>query len=190
MNQDSMLKPALIGGVLLGVLSAIPKINWLNCFCCAWVIGGGVLAANLYVKSATEMVTLGRGVTLGLLTGAIGAVVYVMLTIPILFIMMRSTDFFEQFQKTIEQMPNLPSGTADDLRRLLDPRTGLWIFVLVLGSFFALIVFSVMGMLGGALGVAIFEKRSPATVSVGMTYEPPSDFPPPPPPPTANPPSE
>ncbi len=37
MNEQGMFKPALIGGVLLGVLSAIPLVSALNCFCCAWV---------------------------------------------------------------------------------------------------------------------------------------------------------
>ena len=65
MNEDSMLKPALVGGVLLGILSALPLINYFNCICCAWVILGSVVAARLYVKDSSVPVTLGRGVALG-----------------------------------------------------------------------------------------------------------------------------
>ncbi len=42
MNQaPSMLKPALISGAAFGVAGAIPVINWLNCACCALIIGAG-----------------------------------------------------------------------------------------------------------------------------------------------------
>lgn len=52
MNQEGMLKPALTGGVLLGILSALPFVSAFNCLCCAWVIGGGMLAAHLFVSSS------------------------------------------------------------------------------------------------------------------------------------------
>jgi len=71
MNKDSFLKSALIGGVALGVLSALPVLGAVNCLCCAWVIGGGMFAAHLYVKEAQLPVTLGTGVLLGLLAGVI-----------------------------------------------------------------------------------------------------------------------
>ena len=49
MNQaPSMLKPALISGVAFGVAGSIPVINWINCACCALIIGCGFFAAFLY----------------------------------------------------------------------------------------------------------------------------------------------
>src|SRR5688572_543103 len=103
MNQEGMLKPALIGGVLLGILSAIPIIGAVNCLCWAWVITGSVLAANLYVKSSSTEVTLGRGVGLGFLTGAIGAVVDVLFAIP-MHLMMRGmgVNFMEPLREALE----------------------------------------------------------------------------------------
>ena len=41
---SSRLQPALLGGVVIGVLSALPVINVANC-CCAWILFGGALAA-------------------------------------------------------------------------------------------------------------------------------------------------
>jgi hypothetical protein len=53
MNQaPSMLKPALISGVAFGVAGAIPFVSALNCFCCALVIGSGMLASFLYSKES------------------------------------------------------------------------------------------------------------------------------------------
>ena len=39
-----MLQAPLLGGLFIGILSALPVISWGNC-CCLWVVSGGVLAA-------------------------------------------------------------------------------------------------------------------------------------------------
>ncbi len=39
--------PALLGGLFIGMLSALPIVSVGNCCCCLWMIGGGVLAAYL-----------------------------------------------------------------------------------------------------------------------------------------------
>ncbi|MCP4654364.1 MAG: hypothetical protein GY856_02985, partial [bacterium] len=86
MNQvePSKLQPALIGGAALGVASAIPFLNCLNCACCALVIGGGFLAAYLYLKDCPPApeARYGDAATLGLLAGVFGAVVGTLLSIP------------------------------------------------------------------------------------------------------------
>jgi len=78
-NQaPSMLKPALISGVAFGVAGAIPVINWINCACCALIIGCGFFAAYLYSKdsrSAGVPFQPGNGATVGLVSGLVyGAV--------------------------------------------------------------------------------------------------------------------
>ena len=45
------VQPAVLGGVFIGVLSALPLISAGNCCCCLWVIGGGVVAAYLLQQS-------------------------------------------------------------------------------------------------------------------------------------------
>ena len=42
----SRYQPALLGGLFIGVLSALPVVNIANC-CCLWVICGGVLTVYL-----------------------------------------------------------------------------------------------------------------------------------------------
>ncbi len=168
MNQQGMLKPALIGGFLLGILSVIP---FFNCLCCVWIIGGGVLAASLYVKSAPVVVPLGSGLTLGLLTGVIGAIVSTLFGIPIQFLMNRLfADYADQLRQMILDLPNLPSS----LREILSSSSnaGLSTISIIGIGIFNLIVYPLIAMLGGLLGVAIFEKRK---------IEPPPPFPPVPP---------
>jgi hypothetical protein len=183
MDQEGMLKPALIGGVLLGVLSAIPVISLFNCLCCAWVIAGGMLAAHLYIKGSPMAVTLGRGVALGLLTGAIGAVVDTLFSIPV-HLALRSIGmgFAGQMRQVFDQVPNLPAETRDALNSIFAGGGGVSLVFIVLSGFFKLVVYGIMAMLGGTIGVALFEKRKPgATYGIsGPIPPPPSDLPPPP----------
>jgi hypothetical protein len=185
MNEEGMLKPALIGGVLLGVLSSIPVVSLFNCVCCAWVIGGGMLAAYLYVKNSSIPVTLGRGVALGLLTGIIGTVVSGLFMIPMLLLMKRGgIGIMEQVRRALEQIPNLPPEATEALRGIPE-KGGMDVFFFVMSLFFMLVSYCLIAMLGGAIGVAIFEKRKPGAPPLNM---PPPEAPiilPPPPPPDA-----
>lgn len=181
MNQEGMLKPALIGGVLLGVLSALPVVGAVNCLCCAWVIAGGVVAANLYVKSAPVAVTLGTGALLGLVTGAIGAIVDTVFSIPLHIAMAGAgMGVAQQVRQAAEQLPMTPE-TRDALLGIVSAGGGTGIFFMILSGIFKLVLYSLIATIGGALGVAIFEKRKPGVPPV-PPYTPPP--PPPPPPPT------
>ena len=68
----SKLQPALLGGLLIGVLSALPFVG--TC-CCLWVIAGGVLTTYLLQERSSLPVTAGEASVAGLLAGVIGAFV-------------------------------------------------------------------------------------------------------------------
>jgi hypothetical protein len=187
MNREGMLKPALIGGVLLGVLSALPAISAVNCLCCAWVIAGGVLAANLYVKSSPLPVALGTGALVGLLAGVIGAVVDTIFSIP-LHILLTGMGFgVGQLRQAVQELPMAPEA-RETVLNLLRGGGGVGVAFVILSGIFKLFIYSIMATLGGTLGVALFEKRKPDIMPPGVppAYQPPpppQDFPPPPPPP-------
>ncbi len=190
MNEARMLKPAVIGGVLLGVLSALPFINYFNCICCAWVIIGGVLAAHLYVKESPVHVTLGRGITLGLLTGVIGTGVYALVSLPLRLMMNRAgVNVVEQMRQTLDRIPNLPPETRQMIENLA-AQGNINILIFIFGLLFMLVIDCIFGMIGGAIGVALFEKRAAGAAPPDVPpYQPPADqpppdLPPPPPPPT------
>jgi hypothetical protein len=188
MNQDSFLKSALIGGVALGVLSALPVLGAVNCLCCAWVIGGGMLAAHLYVRDSPAPVTLGTGVLLGLLAGAIGAVVDTLFAIPIHMALRGSAEMTEQMQEWTDQIPNLPEESREILRTITSGGMAVGSFLFVVIAFFKLIVYGAVAMIGGALGVALFEKRKigTAVTDTRPPYEPPPGPPPAPPAPPSD----
>ncbi len=86
MIAPAKTQPALLGGVAIGVLSALPVINIANC-CCAWILFGGALAAYLMQQNHPEPVDAGDGAIVGLLAGVVGAFVWLVLFIPLTLIM-------------------------------------------------------------------------------------------------------
>ena len=182
MNEDTMLKPALIGGVLLGILSALPLVNYFNCFCCAWVIAGGVLAARLYVKDSAVPVTLGRGLAVGLLTGVIGTIVFALFSIPLILMSRGGSGIMEQLKQAAEQVPNMPPQTREAIASLA-AQGGVNTLIYIVGFIVTLVLYSLVAMIGGAIGVAIFEKRKTGSGQPEPPpQQPPADLPPPPPP--------
>jgi hypothetical protein len=181
MNGSGMLKPALIGGVLLGVCSALPFLNILNCVCCAWVIVGGALAAYLYVKESSAPVTLGRGIMLGLLTGVVGTIVNTVLSALMRLVLSSAgVNVMGQVKQALDRIPNLPPETRSIIENMA-AQGNIGIVVFILGALFTLVIYCIFAMIGGAIGVAIFEKRKGGSGPSDVAhYQPPSNPPSPP----------
>ena len=58
--------PALLGGLFIGVLSALPIIS---CCCCLWIVGGGVLASYLQSQNQPAAMSVSAGAKVGLFAG-------------------------------------------------------------------------------------------------------------------------
>ncbi|HXQ74126.1 MAG TPA: hypothetical protein VN844_26720 [Pyrinomonadaceae bacterium] len=135
--MNNKLKPALLGGLIVGLLSAIPFINYC---CCIWAIGGGLLAGFLYIKSSPTPVPTGDGAIVGALAGVVGGLIYLVIGLPIA-LLFGAAEMEAQFRRSGIQMPF--SGTL----------------LLVFGAFIAAICLLVLATLGGLLSIPIFEKR-------------------------------
>src|SRR5690348_5548381 len=70
------MQPALIGGVFIGVLSALPFVNFANYCCCLWVVSGGVIAAVLDQQTESTRLPARRAAYDGLIAGIVGAIVW------------------------------------------------------------------------------------------------------------------
>ena len=180
-NKPNKLQPALIGGVALGVASAIPILNCLNCACCALAIGGGFLSAFLYLKDqpASSEAPYGDGALLGLMAGAIGAVVTSVVSIPFQ-LLQSSIGFQPDFSELEEQLSELPPEMADFFRTMLEGASaGGFSIVAIIMMFFAyLVAFVIFAMVGAIIGVALLHKQGG-----GTAVQPASTFGAPPPPP-------
>jgi hypothetical protein len=148
-------QPALLGGVAIGVLSALPVINIANC-CCAWILFGGALAAYLMQQSHPEPIQIGDGAIVGLLAGVAGAFIWLLVSIPIDIAMAPLQS--QMAQRTLESVRDL----APELRRVFEqmgsgPTIG---FGKVLGFLLMMFVGTLFGMLGGLFGALMFRKSA------------------------------
>lgn len=148
------LFPALLGGVFIGVLSALPVVNLC---CCLWILGGGVLAAWLMQQNHPDPIGLLEGALVGLLAGIIGAVVFLFVAWPITLAIQ------PMLQSWSERMLEGASDVPPEVRDAIGQMTGSGARLLLL--FFVNLTFGVVfAPLGGLLGAVIFRKPKPPEV--------------------------
>jgi hypothetical protein len=153
-------QPALIGGLVMGVLSALPLISAANLCCCLWVVSGGLVATYLLQQNQSLPIAAADGAVVGLLAGIIGAFITFVLSIPIGLLvepMQRAL-----VQRTLEMAGNMPPAFRQFLENSSEPRSMVaMVVVRVIGLFVMLVVGSIFSTLGGLLGVALFKKTVP-----------------------------
>jgi hypothetical protein len=155
MDGNAMLKPALMGALVMGVLSALPGVSLGNCCCCAWLVTGGLVAAYMLQSGTPQPITMGDGALVGLLAGLFGAVVNLIVSVP----MNMLTGPFQQriFQRLAESQPDLP----ENVRQMVD-NMGIGA-VSVAGTimvfFMMLVLGAVFSSVGGLLGAFFFKKK-------------------------------
>jgi hypothetical protein len=133
------LKPTLLGGLIVGILSAIPVLHYC---CLIWSVGGGILAGFLYIKSAPIPVKVGEGAVIGVLTGIVGAVLYFIIGVPLAYFISGAN-----LEETLARMNvQLPANIS-----------GLLLFALsgLIGG----LILLCLSVIGGLISVPIFEKR-------------------------------
>jgi hypothetical protein len=147
-------QPALLGGLFIGVLSALPVVSSANACCCLWVVAGGVLVVYLQQQNTPLPVETADAVLGGLIAGLVGAVIaclgqYILYAIT-------GTLWQDIVRQQLEQNPEVPSEVKDMVTNLLTGRA-LWLLVLA----FTLPLYAVFSMLGALLGLAFFRKKLP-----------------------------
>ena len=156
-----MLMPALVGGGIAGFLSAVPIINIANCFCCLWIIGGAMLSAYLLTKETSRPLTSGDGAIVGIFSGIVAAVVEFIVSIPFQAL---SNKIMRSVMERLQEYSNeFPEGWDSLLER--GAMETAFAFS-ILGLLISMVIFSVMGALGGILGIALFGKKTPPSEGV------------------------
>ncbi|HEX8282505.1 MAG TPA: hypothetical protein VF588_04085 [Pyrinomonadaceae bacterium] len=144
--MNDKLKPALIGGVILGILSAIPAVNYC---CCIWAIVGGIIAANIYIKQSPTPVQPGDGAVLGAIAGGIGVVLIFVLGIPLNLILGAA------LMPLLQGM--VPPDQAEQMNQMM--AAGVGIASAIKSALIVSVLAVIFSAIGGLIGVAIFEKR-------------------------------
>jgi len=161
-----LIQPALLGGVFIGVLSALPVVNFANC-CCLWIVAGGMLAAYLDTAPPHQRTPL-RGALEGLLAGAVGAFVWLLASMAIDVVLGPIQ------QRFLESALENASDMAPEVRGWLEEaaESGKGPFRFVVGFVFQMCVGLAFGALGGLLG-AVFFWRNNVPPALGGPQQPP-----------------
>ncbi len=160
--------PAALGGLLIGVLSALPVVNLGNLCCCLWVVSGGYLAAYLLQQDHPSPIATADGAVVGLLAGVFGAGLSMVISLPIGLLM-------RPFQARL--MNNFLANSGDmppGMREMVEGMMtgGGSILISMAFQFTVMLVVGVIfAPIGGILG-AVFSRRPP------VLAVPPDSFPP------------
>ena len=148
-----MSQAVVLGGLFIGVLSALPIINLANC-CCLWILGGGAIAAYLAQQHHPGPFGLMDGARFGFRAGVFGAVVWLLastvvdvIVAPLQqsaadFMLRSATDIPPDVRSWLENIGNSASLPAR----------------MIIGFFFQLFLAAPFAALGGLLGAAIFGR--------------------------------
>ncbi len=158
-SSPSLTKPALLAGIVLAVLSALPIVS---CCCLIWLIGGGILAVYLLRNEFAGEINAGLGARLGLMTALWGTLFWQLLDLPLSFIDSRG-EGLRRLEEMVRSSNNLPTESIQVFERLSalfsNPLNPLVIIIGVVGK---LLLCGVLTTLGGVLGVAFFGKPKSA----------------------------
>jgi len=150
-TKPGFLQPALIGGAVMGTLSALPIINVGNC-CCLWLVSGGAVAAYVLQQNQEAPITPGDGTLAGLLAGIVGAFIYLVLSIPIAILMA------PMMRAMMDRIMSDSAGMPPEFRQYAGPYMR-GAFGVVFGFIIVLVFGAIFSTLGGLLGAAIFRKK-------------------------------
>jgi len=144
----------------MGVLSGLPLVSAGNICCCLWVIAGGLIAAYVLQQNESTPISAGDGATVGLLAGLVGAFVYLVVSIPISFLIAPMERMV--VQRLFERLGDMPPEFREFTTRGINQGVRL-----IAGFMFYLFVGAAFSTVGGVIGQAIFQKKlPPGTIDV------------------------
>ena len=151
-----MIQAVAVGGLFIGVLSALPIVNIANC-CCLWIMSGGAIAVALARQERPGPIGLAEGARIGFRAGVFGAVVWVVASMAVETVMAPIEQrFADLVLRNAADVPPAVSGWLDGLGSQSTPAR------LALGFVAQFFIAAPFAGLGGLLGAALFggEERA------------------------------
>ena len=139
----------------MGVLTALPLISAGNLCCCLWVLGGGAAAAYVLQQGQPDPITPADGALVGLLSGLGGAVVYLIIALPVDVLLGPMER--EMMRRLVENM-----GGAEGFRDYANRADLVAAPVrIAIGFIFMLFLGAIFSTIGGLIGAMVFRKNPP-----------------------------
>ncbi len=165
-QQADIWRPAIISGAIFGFISGVPLLNLFNCLCCSLILGAGLMSSYMLVRASTMPLPYGRAALGGFVAGMIAAPASSITSS--LFTIVLATNMQEEIRRSSQQLEQYFPDAGDAAQTLADIPQAI---LLLLMTLILIVFYAPFGALGGVIGRAIFERRTPSTM------------PPPPPPP-------
>lgn len=151
------MQPALLGGVFIGILSALPFVNLANYCCCLWVIAGGVIAAVLDQQTEPARLPVGRAAYDGLVAGIVGAIVW--LAASMLLDVVMNPLYERAVTEMLRNASDMPPAARAYLESVGSRASSPVSYVV--GFLFHLFVGVVFATIGGVIGITVFGPSGP-----------------------------
>ena len=161
-HPDKLL-PAVYGGIIMGLLSSIPFVNLVNCFCCAGVLAGGVFAVFFYKNAFTPDTppfTVQDCLVVGMMAGIVGAFVGTGLTLlfELLFGNVAREFLASMILNSDIEIPEEARARLEEALEGGDRGVVKYLVNLIV----SLIFDGIFGLLGGLIGYSIFKPKAQA----------------------------
>lgn len=159
MNQQDQSKPYLVGGLVMGILSVIPLVSAGNTCCCLWAWVGGAIAAKLLVDGSPIPVTINDGAKIGFFAGLLGGFIRIFIGLPVeLVTLPYQMKALGNFAQQVNN-PQLQKFVQDLVDQMSGRGMGSQIIGMLPGTLIGAVLLCGFTVLGGMVGVKLFEKR-------------------------------
>mgnify|MGYP000602843796 CR=1 FL=1 len=152
--QPDKIRPAMFGGLTIALISTIPILNFINCFCCAGVILGGFVSVYFFNKALEDesiRLSLNDGFSLGVMSGALGALISMILKTAI------GANLKQQIEKILHSPAQLPEELEEMLIQLAENMSDFVLLTIDLGL--SLVINIIFASLGAIIAVSYFNKK-------------------------------
>jgi hypothetical protein len=164
-EKPSKLMPAIYGGVIMGAISGIPFLNFINCLCCAGIIFGGFMAVFFYnkdLKPGDPPLMSSDALQLGALAGVFGAITGDILTIILHFalgnIVAGTTG--GMIMSMYDRLGILDKMPPEALEQMQEGFKSQALSALAIIPPF--IIDPLFGLIGGLIGGSVYKSKGPA----------------------------
>lgn len=161
-NNTVYFRPALFAGLILSIINFVPGLNLVNCFCCAGLLFGGVLAVIFFNMDLPPEQTLMNidGFYLGLWTGIFAAGFETVLDITIgPFIADVKFGMLKNLINRIFSGMQIPPDIMEQLTQAIAAAKRPGLLETLVSFFLLVIVYSIFTIFGALLASAFIQKR-------------------------------
>jgi len=118
MDNQQVITSSIIGGSVAALLTAIPFLNFVNCFCCIGIMFGGAVGLFYYDRSIQfqDLISPALAITLGIGSGLAGAFIALLIE---WFIYLNfgnwELDFLKNLLENLDEVPPVMDDMISDL---------------------------------------------------------------------------